>query len=33
LAIIILALVGLVATWIPATRASQILPADVLRES
>lgn len=33
LAVIILALVGLVATWIPATRASQILPADVLRES
>jgi ABC-type antimicrobial peptide transport system permease subunit len=32
-AVIILALVGLVATWIPATRASQILPADVLRES
>lgn len=32
-AVVILSLVGLVATWIPATRASQILPADVLRES
>lgn len=32
-AVIILVLVGLAATWIPATRASQILPADVLRDS
>lgn len=28
----ILALVGLLATWIPATRASRIAPADVLRD-
>jgi predicted permease len=32
-AVTILAAVGMVATWIPATRASQILPSDILRES
>ena len=32
-AVIIMAAVGLLATWIPATRASRTLPAEVLRES
>ena len=32
-AVTILAVVALLATWIPATRASRILPAEVLRES
>jgi ABC-type antimicrobial peptide transport system permease subunit len=32
-AVMILVVVGLVATWIPATRASRIFPAEVLRES
>jgi putative ABC transport system permease protein len=31
-AVIILTLVGLLATWLPATHASRILPAEVLRE-
>jgi putative ABC transport system permease protein len=32
-AVIVVAAVGLIATWIPARRASRILPAEVLRES
>jgi len=32
-AVLVVAFVGLLATWIPATRASRTLPAEVLRES
>jgi putative ABC transport system permease protein len=32
-AVIIFGVVGLLAAWIPAVRASQIEPADVLRDS